>query len=382
MMLDLAVLRVIWWILIGVLFMGFAIMDGFDLGAATLLPFVAKEDTERRIVLNTIGPVWEGNQVWIVLAAGAVFAAWPFVYAVAFSGAYFAVLLLLLTMGISRPVSFKYRSKLPNHTWRRLWDHIVFIGGFVPSLVFGVLVGNILLGLPFAFDDSLRMSYDGTLFGLFSPFALLCGLTSVAMLVMHGGLYLAIKTENPIRDRALRGSRVGALAMILLFALGGYFIANQVQGYTVTSEIDPLGWSNPLHKTVVASVGAWMHNYSAYPMTKALPALGFIGAFLAFLFSFYGVGRLAFIFSSLSIVGVIGTVGVSMFPFILPSSTNLGSGLLVFDASSSYLTLLLMLATTVIFLPIILLYTAWVYRVLRGKVTRADILQDEEKVSY
>lgn len=382
MTLDLEVLRLIWWVLIGVLFMGFAIMDGFDLGAASLLPFVAKDDTERRIVLNTIGQVWEGNQVWIVLGAGAVFAAWPYVYAVAFSGAYFAVLLLLLTMGISRPVSFKYRSKLPNDTWRRCWDHVVFIGGFMPALVFGVLVGNILQGLPFSFDDSLRMTYTGTFFQLFSPFALLCGLTSVAMLVMHGGLYLAIKTENPIRDRALRWSRFGAVALIAYFALAGYWVAYHLVGYTVVSTIDPLGFSNPLHKEVMPAVGAWMNNYAAYPITRVLPGLGFVGAMLAFIFARSGVGRLAFVFSSLSIVGVIGTVGVSMFPFILPSSTNLASGLLVFDASSSYLTLLLMLGVTIIFLPIILLYTAWVYRVLKGKVTRTNIESDQEKAAY
>lgn len=148
-MLDIETLRLIWWVLIGVLFMGFAIMDGFDLGAATLLPFVTRNEIERRIVLNVIGPIWEGNQVWIILGAGALFAAWPYVYAVAFSGAYFVVLLLLLTMGISRPVSFKYRSKLPNVFWRRFWDWVVFIGGCLPSIIFGALIGNVLIGLPF-----------------------------------------------------------------------------------------------------------------------------------------------------------------------------------------------------------------------------------------
>lgn len=382
MLLDIAVLRVIWWVLLGVLFMGFAIMDGFDLGVAVLLPLVTRDDTERRIVLNTIGPVWEGNQVWIILGAGAIFAAWPFVYAVAFSGAYFAVLALLLTMGISRPVSFKYRSKLPSQTWRRFWDWSVFVGGFAPALIFGVLVGNILLGLPFSFDDSLRMTYGGSFFALFSPFALLCGVTSLMMLVMHGGLYLAIKTENPIRDRALFWSRLAALLMMVLFAVAGYFIATKVVGYVVMSDIDPTGYSNPLHKEVASAVGAWMNNYTTYPLARLCPLLGFLGAFGALVFARWGVGRFAFICSSLSIMGIIGTVGVSMFPFILPSSSNLSSGLLVWDASSSYLTLLVMLVVTIIFLPIILLYTAWVFRVLRGKVTRASIERDEEKTAY
>lgn len=375
-MIELALLRVIWWVILGVLFMGFAIMDGFDLGVAALLPWVAREETERRIVLNTIGPIWEGNQVWIILAAGAVFAAWPIVYAVAFSGAYFAVLLLLLTMGISRPVSFKYRSKLPNHFWRRFWDWVVFIGGFVPAIVFGVLVGNLLLGLPFYFDDNLRLFYSGTLLELFHPFALWCGLTSLFMLTMHGGLYLAIKTESPIRDRAIRASRISALLLILFFAGGGYWVAYKIMGYQALSGIDPNGYSNPLHKEVTSQIGSWMTNYALYPILKIIPGIGFLGALLAFLTARMGVGRIAFLCSSLSIIGVIGTVGISMFPFILPSSTNLSSSLLVWDASSSYLTLLVMLGAVVIFLPIILIYTAWVYRIMRGKVTRNTIEKD------
>jgi cytochrome bd ubiquinol oxidase subunit II len=377
-MLELETLRVIWWVLLGVLFMGFAVMDGFDLGAALLFPLVTRNDAERRIVLNTIGPIWEGNQVWIILGAGAIFAAWPLVYAVAFSGAYFAVLLLLLTMGISRPVSFKYRSKLPSEGWRRTWDWIVFVGGFVPALVFGVLIGNILTGLPFYFDNNLRIFYSGSLWDLFHPFALWCGLTSIAMLAMHGGLFLAIKTENPIRNRALLWSRIGAFITILGFAGGGYWIAYHVIGYQVLSAINHNGYSNPLHKEVTPMVGAWLQNYSLYPLSRYVPALGFAGAFGALVMARIGNSRFAFICSSLSIVGIIGTVGVSMFPFILPSSNNLASSLLVWDASSSALTLMVMLFSVIIFLPIILIYTAWVYRVLRGKVTAKTVADERQ----
>ena len=278
-MIDIEILRIIWWLLIGILFMGFAVTDGFDLGVATLMPLVARDETERRIVLNTIGPVWEGNQVWILLGAGAIFAAWPLVYAVAFSGAYFAVLLLLLTMGISRPVSFKYRSKLPNHFWRRFWDWIVFVGGFLPAIIFGVLVGNILLGLPFYFDNDLRITYSGTLIELFNSFALRCGLTSLFMLVMHGGLYLAIKTDNPIRDRAIFWARVASVLFIIFFAGNGLWVAYHLTGYEVTSGVDPMGYSNPIHKEVITKVGAWIENYSRYPFAIIVPALGFIGAY-------------------------------------------------------------------------------------------------------
>lgn len=377
---DIALLRVIWWALLGILFMGFAVMDGFDLGAAALFPFVAKDETERRIVLNTIGPVWEGNQVWIILGAGAIFAAWPLVYAVAFSGAYLAVLLLLLTMGISRPVSFKYRSKLPSHFWRRSWDHVVFIGGFVPAIVFGVLVGNLLQGLPFYFDDDLRLYYSGSLIELFNPLALFCGVLSLMMLVMHGGMYLANKTEAPIRDRAIYYSRCAALAVIVLFAIASFWITRYVQGYVIVEGADPYGYSNPLHKHVITEAGAYLANFLRYPLAFAFPLFGFAGAFGVYFLAKTGNGRLAFVCSAISLIGIIGTFGIGMFPFILPSSTNLGSSLVVWDSSSSYLTLLIMLGAVAIFLPIILIYTAWVYRVMSGKVTRKTI--EQEKQSY
>lgn len=380
-MLDLEVLRIIWWLLLGILLIGFAVTDGFDFGCAILMPFVTRNELERRVVLNAIGPFWEGNQVWIILGAGAIFAAWPLVYAVAFSGLYLLILLLLLTMGISRPVSFKYRSKLPNLFWRRFWDWIVFIGGLAPACIFGILMGNALLGVPFYFDDSLRIFYSGSFFALFKPFTWWCGLTSVAMLTMHGGLYLAIKTDNPIRKRAILGSRLMALLLIICFAIGGIWVSSMT-GYTLASEVNPIGYSNPLHKQVIPQLGAWIENYTRYPFTLIAPVLGFLGALSVCLTAGLGSGLFAFICSSLSIIGVIATVGVSMFPFILPSSTNLSSSLLVWDASSSELTLLLMLVAVLIFMPIIIFYTSWVYYVLRGKVRTDTIQHDEHHTAY
>lgn len=374
---DLEILRLTWWVLLGVLFIGFAITDGFDLGIAALLPFVAKNDLERRVVLNTIGPVWEGNQVWIILGAGAIFAAWPLVYAVAFSGLYFAILLLLLTMGISRPVSFKYRSKLKNHFWRFCWDTAVFIGGLLPALIFGLLVGNILQGLPFRFDEQVRLGYEGRFLALFNPFACWCALTSLFMLVMHGGIYLALKTEAPLMGRALRFSKGAGVLLILFFAGGGLWTAYGIIGYEVTSVISPAGYSNPLHKEVVKQLGAWLLNYSRYPFTLAAPALGFLGATAAIL-SIHGKAlKTAFLCSSLSLFGVISTVGVSMFPFIIPSSLDPAASLLVWDASSTQFTLFLMLVVALIFVPLIVLYTSWVYYVLRGKVTVKLIKQQD-----
>lgn len=374
-MIDFASLRVIWWILLGVLFMGFAITDGFDLGAATLFPWVARSENQKKVVLNSIGPVWEGNQVWIILGAGAIFAAWPYVYSVSFSGLYLPFLILLLTLGISRPVSFKYRNKIANPIWKKIWDIAVFIGGFVPSILFGVAIGNVIQGLPFYFDPMLHVHYTGGLFELFNPFALLCGLASLCMLCMHGGIYLTIKTQEPIADRAILATRFFASLLVILFLLGGFMIATQIVGYKIIAGVDMGGASNPLHKIVVPQMGAWMQNYALLPLSLIVPATGIFGAVFAMIFV-KGKPKVAFVFSALSIMGVIGTVGVSMFPFILPSSTELSSSLLVWDSSSSYLTLTIMLISTVIFLPIVLFYTAWVYRVMRGKVTEESVVNE------
>lgn len=378
-MLDLESLRFIWWFLLGFLFIGFAVTDGFDFGVAMLLPFIARNEADRHVVLNTVKPFWEGNQVWIILGAGAVFAAWPYVYAVAFSGPYLAVLLLLLTMGISRPVSFKYRNKMPGSHWRRFWDWIAFIGGFFPALIFGILCGNILQGLPFYFDDTLRIFYSGTLLQLFNPFALWCGFTSVFMLIMHGGLYLAVKAEDPIRQRSITAANVAALLLVVFFAAAGWWVAKKLPGFQVLSLVDHVGYSNPMHKQVGIAVGAWLQNYYHYPLTMIFPALGFLGALLVLMTSRWGNSRFAFFSSSISIMGVIATFGVSMFPFLLPSNTNTTASLLVWDASSSQLTLSIMLAMVIIFMPIILIYTAWVYRVLGGKVTPTMIEYNEKK---
>lgn len=365
--LDFATLRLIWWALLGVLLIGFALTDGFDLGVGALLPFVARNDEERRMVINTVGATWEGNQVWFILGGGAIFAAWPFVYAVSFSGFYLAMFLVLSAL-ILRPVSFKYRSKRPEAKWRSFWDWCLFVGGFVPALVFGVAVGNVLLGAPFRLDTDLRSFYEGHLLGLFTPFALLSGLLSVAMLVLHGAAWISVKGElGPVVDRARRIGTIAGLLSLALFAAGGLYVAFGGLGYSIVGPVDAGGASNPLRTAVEASPGAWLDNYGRYPWMILAPVLGFAGAVLAILGLRARSAGLAFGGSSLSTVGIISTVGLSMFPFILPSSINPQSSLTVWNASSSHLTLFIMLVCTLIFLPLVLLYTAWVYRVLWGR---------------
>lgn len=378
-LLDYETLRVIWWLLLGVLLVGFAVMDGFDLGVGMLLPFLGKSDGERRVIINCVGPVWEGNQVWLILGGGAIFAAWPFIYAVAFSGFYPAMFVVLAAL-ILRPVGFKFRSKMPGLRWRAVWDWLLFVGGFVPALIFGVAVGNALVGAPFKFDDSLRITYDGNLFDLLTPFPLLAGLISVAMLAMHGSSFLAAKADEPIAARARRTGLFAALILILLFAAAGLWAAYGLSGYQVTGTLAHGADSNPLGKTVTRAVGAWVANYGAMPAALAAPAAGFLGAALAALALLLSRDGLAWLASALSVAGVVATAGVSLFPFILPSSLDPASSLTVWDASSSRATLFNMLVAALIFVPVIIAYTGFVYRVLRGRVTQAQV--SSEHSSY
>lgn len=372
---DFETLKIIWWGLLGVLLLGFALTDGYDLGVATLLPFVAKKDEERRLVINSIGPMWEGHQVWFVLAGGAIFAAWPVVYAVSFSGFYMAMFLVLMAL-ILRPVAFKYRSKRPQAAWRSRWDWALFISGIVPALIFGVAVGNAIQGVPFKLDATMRMAYEGNvvtgLLDLLNPFALLAGLLSVTMLITHGAGWLTIKLEKGVvRDRAARFGQVTALLSLVFFALGGLWLAFGVDGYRITNEIDPGMLPNPFRKEVAVEPGAWLANYGKYHWMIMAPVLGLAGSAIAFI-GLRAKSALSMIGSATAIIGIISTVGCSMFPFILPSSVDPVSSLTVWDSSSSHLTLFVMLVCTAIFVPLILFYTSWVYKVLWGRVTTAE----------
>lgn len=377
--LDYATLRIIWWVLLGTLLIAFAIMDGFDLGIGMLLYRIARTNEERRVIINTIGPVWEGNQIWLILGAGAIFAAWPDIYAMAFSGFYFAMLLTLLAL-ILRPVGFKFRSKIESTRWRMGWDFCLFIGSLVPSLIFGVAIGNVLQGVPFFYDITLQGTYTGTLLGLLNPFAILCGFVSVSMLCMHGAAFLSIKTTDIIQQRARHYVRLFGFLTIVLFTLAGIWVTTKLSGFVITSTIHLDAPSNPLHKEVITQAGAWLQNYARFPWISLAPIFGYLGALLAIIFVTVRCYHLTWIMSAFSIAGIISTVGVSMFPFILPSSSQPNTSLLVWDASSSHATLFTMLIVTLIFLPLIILYTSWVYYVLRGKVTSDYINQNQHNV--
>lgn len=368
-------LRLIWWGLLGALLVGYAMTDGFDLGTGILLPFVGRTDVERRVAINSVGPVWEGNQVWLILGGGAIFAAWPQLYAVSFSGFYLAMFAILVAL-ILRPVAFKFRSKCDDPRWRARWDRVLFFCGIVPALIFGVALGNVLQGVPFRVDADMHIFYEGSFFGLLNPFPLLCGLVSVSMLTMHGSAWLQLKTQGPVADRARSYGSAAALATVALYALAGVLLWTHIDGYRITSVIDHAGPSNPLLKTVEAQAGGWFANYLAHPWTRLAPLAGFAGAFGALLGLRLRREIFTLLCSALSVGGIVLSVGASMFPFILPSSIDPHAGLTVWDSSSSHLTLFIMLVATVIFLPIIVLYTSWVYHVLWGKVDEQAIREE------
>ncbi len=383
MLLDYETLKLVWWLLIGILLIGFAITDGMDMGVGTLLPFIGRTDSERRVVINAIAPHWDGNQVWLITAGGAIFAAWPAVYAAAFSGFYLAMLLVLVAL-FFRPVGFDYRSKLEDARWRNAWDWALFAGGAVPALVFGIAFGNLLQGVPFHLDRFLRPQYEATfiwaLLGLLNPFALLAGLLSVAMLAVHGATWLQLRTEDVIAERARAMILLLAPVVAGLFALAGIWVYLGVDGYRIVSQPPPGALPNPLAKEVVRAPGALLDIYARAPLALLAPALGLVGPFVVVALSRMRAAGLAFAASALSMAGIIATAGLSMFPFIMPSSSRPGSSLTVWDASSSHLTLSVMFWAVAILLPLVLAYTVWAYWAMWGKITVKGIEQKPHEV--
>jgi len=369
-MLDYATLRVIWWALLGTLLIGFAILDGFDFGVAGLLKVLGRDNEERLVLLEGIEPTWEGNQVWFILAGGATFAAWPMLYAVSFSGMYMAIALVLLAL-ILRPVGFNFRGKIHDPRWASLWDWVLTGSGFVVMLVAGVAFGNLFLGVPFRFDGDLRMSWHGDFFDLLHPFALLCGLVSLSMLLAHGACWAALKADHTIAVRAVRIARWMTLIFAALYVLAGVWLAYGIPGYAVVGPAITDGASNPLYKQVALG-GSWFSSYMQYPWFWVAPLLALVSAVgVQTLISRRSIA--GFVASSLMVGSTIASAGFALFPFLLPSSLDPRSSLTVWDASSSRGTLQLMLLVSAVLLPIVILYTSWVYRVMRGRVTLEQV---------
>lgn len=379
MIFDYETFKVIWWVLVGVLFIGFALTDGFDMGVGALLRIVGKTDAERRVAINAIAPHWDGNQVWLILAAGAIFAAWPVTFGAAFSMLYWGLVLTLFSL-FFRPVGFDYRSKIADPRWRNTWDWGLVAAGVIPPLVIGVAFGNLFLGVSFQFDEFLRVSGQGSFFGLFHPFAVLAGLVSLLMFTMQGATYLMLRTDAAVYARSRKTAQLTGLGVFVTFALAGVWLWAGIDGYAITQAPPHDSLPNPVAKTVVPMAGAWLANYSLYPAAMLAPITGLLGALGVVAAAGANRAVMGFASSSLSLVGVIMTAGVSLFPFVMPSNLNPNHSLTIWDSTSSHLTLAIMFWAAMIFVPIILFYTFWCYKQLWGKVTVQFIRDNDHSV--
>jgi cytochrome bd ubiquinol oxidase subunit II len=376
-MFDYETIRLIWWILVGTVAIVFTITEGFDFGVSALLPFLGRSDSERRVIINTIGPVWEGNQVWLILLGGAIFAVWPPVYATLFSGLYAAMLLVLFAL-FFRPVGFDYRSKLTCPAWRDAWDWGLFAGGALPPVLLGVLVGNLVIGLPFHLDTELRSFYTGSFWALLNPFALFCGVTGLLLTLFQGAIFLKWRTDGVVQARAHRAVAVLGPLLVLFVGIIAFWVLTGIARPEITQSLGGGAPSNPLTKTVVMSpAGAWLTHFASHPWMWIAPVLGISGLLGAWIVAKSRVTWAAFVLASLGIAGVLLSLGFGLFPFLLISSTDPNSSLTLWDATSSHLTLLWAFWITLVFLPIVLLYTRWVYSVIWGTVTEAKIVEEQ-----
>lgn len=332
-------LQTLWFILIAVLFTGFLFLEGFDYGVGILLPIVAKTDNERRVVVNSIGPIWDGNEVWLLTAGGAMFAAFPNWYATLFSGFYLALFLILIAL-IIRGVAFEFRSKDANPRWRSLWDRAIFIGSLIPALLWGVAFGNILRGV--AIDA--HMTYVGSFFDLLNPYALVGGLVTLTLFILHGALFLELKTDGVIQERARNITRRMWLPVTILAVVFVVFSLFQTDILTHINVVNVLG--------LILAVG------------------GLLGTDYFIFRARYGR---AFTGTGLTIVGIVALIFGTLFPRVMPST--LGFDLTIYNASSSPYTLQVMSVIALTVVPIVLLYQAWTYWVFRKRLTAESHLE-------
>ncbi len=338
-------LNIIWFILWGVLWAVYFMLDGFDLGAGTLMPFLAKDDKERRIIYNSMGPLWDGNEVWLITAGGATFAAFPTTYAVMFNGLYSALLLLLFAL-IVRGVSFEFRGKVESESWRKVWDFCLFIGSFLPALLLGVAFANIFKGLPI--DE--KGIFHGGLFTLLNPYGLLGGILFVLMFLVHGAIWIAAKSEGDLRERALSSANK-IWYLELIFAV--------------------------IFLIVSAFATDLWKNYGKYPLLWIIPLLAVVGLILIKVFLIKEKEWKAWFSSSLFIVMATFWGIAGLFPRMIPSTINPEYSLTIYNSSSSQLTLKVMFVVALIFVPIVIGYQIWVYNLFKGKVTDKELSYEE-----
>lgn len=378
MLFSLTTYQVIWWILIGFVLILYAWTSGFDLGIGVLLPFIARDNNERRVLINVIGPTWDGNQVWLIFGGGIIFAIYPPVYAMLFSGFYIAMLLVLWTLFL-RPVGFEYRAKIHHVTWQTAWDWALFIGSAVPAIVMGVALGNLLLGVPMHFNSDYRGIYEGNFWQLLNPFSLLIGVISLVMLVTHGANLLALRTSEIIQQRCFVASRIFSSLFIFSFATAGLLVAFKLTGYQLI--YSPREPQAQLFDTIVHQVPkGLLLNYYHYPWTLAAPIVALAGAIINLVMAFKNKAGIAFMGSLLMVAGAILTFGFSMFPFIVPSITHPNQSLTVWNATTGKSSLVGLFWVAIIMLPLIIFYTQWVYRKMWRTITPENIKQQQHEL--
>lgn len=374
MLFDYDTLQVMWWILVGVLLIGFALTNGMDMAVSALLFKVAKNSKERGAIISTISPHWDGNQVWLITAGGAIFAAWPEVYAASFSGLYWGMLLVLFAIWL-RPLAFDYRNHSNDETWLKRWDIALTVGSLVPMLIFGVAFGNLLQGLPFWADENVRWHYDGVfltaLIPLLDPFSLLCGLVSVAMLLTQGCLWIQLRTVDDISNRVRGLTLKLALLTLVLYALAGLW-AYTFDGYRLVSLAPEGSFHSITGKTVEVVEHGLFENYKSVWILWLVPIAAMFCILKAGIAGGKGDAVKGIIYNSLAVALVIGTAAIAMFPFVMPSSYDPASSLTIWDASSSHFTLQVMLYAVIVFVPISLSYTVWAYKRMWNRVSEED----------
>lgn len=327
-------LTTVWFILIAVLWTGYFVLEGFDFGVGMLMPFLGRGgdgqgEARKRVLLNTIGPVWDGNEVWLLTAGGATFAAFPHWYATMFSGLYLPLLIILVAL-IVRALGFDYRGKVDDPTWRKRWDMAIFLGSAIPALLWGVALTNVVMGLPI----NAEKEYTGNFFTLLNPVGLLGGLTTVALFLTHGAIFIALKTEGDIRHEARElsikvGAAAAALAVVLLVTIN-------------VSTGSAASW-------IAAGVAAVALLAGLFAASRRREGWAFVGTFVA-------------------IAAAVATLFLALFPDVMPSSTNAAWSLTTTNASSTSYTLTIMTWVAAIFTPIVLLYTAWTYWTFRKRI--------------
>lgn len=382
-MLDYVFLKVAWWAIIGIILVVYACTAGFDAGLTMYMPFLRKE-IDRRVVLNTSAPTWDGNLTWIVFAGGGLFVVWPVVYSTAFSGLYAAMLLILFSMFL-RPPGYEYRNKINSHAWRRTWDWALFISAVVPVFVFGVAFGNCFVGFPFYFDPAtLRSFYTGGLLDLLNPYALLSGVVSVLMVLMHGSVYLQRRTEGHLRKLAFKIHIITAILLLIGFTVSGLLLMYHQIGYKLISSA-AVPTNDPLKNVVTSGVGYWIQTYDEYPWKYLAPIFAYGGIIESLWAAAYEWRATAFWASCFGVGGIIATAGATLFPFLMPSSTHPNQSLTVWNSVSTQYALNIMLYVGVFLFIIIIGYKIFAYQTIWSKkktLTAEDVENDKDHVYY